>query len=380
MAEARGGSPPARGVYRGPKTLSIMPTYTCTAECADCGTVSSPRDRTNLPLETLLAAIDQAREQGFYNVVFTGGEPTLRWRDLLAAIAHAKARGFPTRIVTNAYWATSLERAFEFIDALLEAGLDEINYSTGDEHTRFVPLERVVLATVAAARRRLRCHVMIELRAESRVVREDLLEHPDILALRPEERQLVSADESPWMPLDPMAVERYPEGAVVNGGNVGLRAGCDSVLQTYVLEADGRIGACCGLGMRIIPELNVARSEGEDFLGRAVEEAENDFLKLWLRYKGPEKILAWAAEKDPSIDWENRYAHRCQACLRLYKDPRVGRVLREHYTEMVSDVLQCAWLDEDYIPERLGDVVKPHRRYSEAARGGEKAAEGAPGA
>jgi organic radical activating enzyme len=352
----------SQGVHNGPKTLSVMPTFTCPAECADCGTVSSPRDRTNLPLDTILAGITQATRAGFANVVFTGGEPTLRWKDLLAAIAHARGLGFPTRLVTNAHWAVSLERAGERLDELLAAGLDEINYSTGDEHARFVPMERVVHATIAALERGLRPHVMVELREQRRVSKQDVLEHPLIAALPAEERDRIHINESPWMPLDPSRVERYPDGLVTNRANVGVRTGCDSILQTYVLQADGRIGSCCGLGMRIIPELNVALAQGEDFLLRAIEEAENDFLKVWIHYKGPEKILAWAAEKDPSIDWEDRYAHRCQACLRLYQDPVIARVVREHYMEMVGEVLQCAWLDDVHIPEQLGETVKVNPR------------------
>ncbi len=356
------------GIYRGPKTLSVMPTYTCPAECRDCGTVSSPRDRTNLPLKTILSAIDQARELGFFNVVFTGGEPTLRWKDLLTAIAHAKSLDLPTRIVTNAHWATSLVNAYKRIDALMDAGISEINYSTGDEHARFIPVERVVTAAVAAAKRGLVCYIMVELRAERGLIDETILEHPMITALPPAERRLITTAESPWMPLDPQEVGEYPEGITANRDNISMCRGCDSVLQTYVMEADGRIGACCGLGMRIVPELNVARAQGEGFLGHAVEEAENDFLKVWIRYKGPEKILAWAAEKDPEIEWEDIYAHRCQACLRLYKDPRVGKVIREHYTEVVADVLQCAWLDEEYIPDRLGGTIKTYRRYDKAGK------------
>lgn len=358
----------APGIYQGPKTLSVMPTYTCPAECKDCGTLSSPRDRTNLSLEAILSAIDQAEDAGFANVVFTGGEATLRWKDLLVSITHAHELGLPTRIVTNAYWATTPERAAEHLDELLEAGLDEINYSTGDEHVRFIPLDRVVNAVIAALERGLKAHVMIELREHRTVTEKSLLEHPRILALDEEMRRPLHVSESPWMPLDPGNVETYPEGTATNAENIGMRTGCDSILQTYVMQADGKIGSCCGLGMRIIPELHVGETRGEDFLNRAIEEAENDFLKVWMRYKGPEKILAWAAEKDPEIEWENMYAHRCQTCLRIYKDPRVVAVVREHYTEMYAEVLQCAYLEDEFIPAKLGGSVKSRTEILAGAR------------
>lgn len=354
-----------KGLFKGPKTLSIIPTYTCTAECRDCGTFSSPRDHTCLGLETILAAIDQAKELGFYNIVFTGGESTLRWKDLLTSIEYAHSIGFPTRIVTNAHWATSMKRANEYIDELIKVGLSEINYSTGDEHTRFVPIEHIINATVAALERNLRVCIMIELKAERKITMADILEHPMITSLKTKQRKLLQVSEGPWMRVNPFSVEQYPEDIVINKNNVAMCTGCDSVLQTYVSEANGRIGACCGLGMRIIPELNIGVSQGKNFLKKAIEDSENDFLKVWLYCKGPEKILAWAAEKNPEIKWENMYAHRCQACLRLYKDPKVAEVIREYYTEMISDVLQSLWLETELIPEKLSDSVKLYRRYDE---------------
>jgi hypothetical protein len=92
------------------------------------------------------------------------------------------------------------------------------------------------------------------------------------------------------------------------------------------------------VALRLVEELNVGDVNGEGALGRAVERAEADVLKRWIHRKGPEKILAWAAEKDPSISWENAYAHHCQACQRIHSDPRVIAVIRRHYDEVVNEV------------------------------------------
>ncbi|WP_433171733.1 radical SAM protein [Actinoallomurus sp. CA-150999] len=336
----------------GRKTLSIMPTFTCTAACTDCGTLSSPKARGRLPIEVITSAIAQAHRLGFANVVFTGGEATLRWRDLLAGLSYARELGLPTRLVTNAHWAATPERARDRLRQLIDAGLDEINYSTGDEHIRFVPVERVVHASVAAVHAGLPVVVMIELRRRRAVTADTIRTHPLVRALG-EDAALVRTNESAWMPLDPERTGDYADGSTVDAATLHSRRGCDHVLQTYTIQADGRVGACCGLGLRTVAELNPVVAEGDDFLERAIAESEEDFLKLWLHYFGPERILAWAAEKDPEIDWEGRYAHPCQACGRLYKDDRVRAVIREHYPEMVSIVLQSAWLDDHYTPREL---------------------------
>jgi MoaA/NifB/PqqE/SkfB family radical SAM enzyme len=340
------------GVVGGPKTLSIMPTYTCTAACSDCGTLSSPRERSRLPLSVIKSAIRQAKQLGFANVVFTGGEATLRWRDLLEGLSFARELRLPTRLVTNAHWAATPGRAQERLQILIDAGLDEINYSTGDEHIRFVPLERVVHASVAAVRADIPVIVMVELRRQRAVTAETIRSHP-LIQMLGEDINRLKIHESAWMPLDPAVSADYASQDVVSAANLHTRRGCDHVLRTYTIQADGNVGACCGLGLRTIPELNPVYASGEDFLERAVAESEEDFLKLWIHYFGPERILAWAAEKDPTISWEGRYAHPCQACGRLYKDQRVRSVIREHYAEMVSIVLQSAWLDDRYTQQAL---------------------------
>jgi MoaA/NifB/PqqE/SkfB family radical SAM enzyme len=339
-------------VVGGPKTLSIMPTYTCTAACSDCGTLSSPRERSRLPLSIIKSAIQQAKQLGFANVVFTGGEATLRWQDLLEGLSFARELGLPTRLVTNAHWAATPERAQERLQALIDAGLDEVNYSTGDEHVRFVPLERVVHASIAAIRAAIPVVVMVELRRQRLVTAETIRCHP-LIRMLGEDAARLEINESAWMPLDPSVSADYADGDVAVASNLDTRPGCEHVLRTYTVQADGNVGACCGLGLRTIPELNPVVASGEDFLERAVAESEEDFLKLWIHYLGPERILAWAAEKDPSIHWEGLYAHPCQACGRLYKDQRVRSVIREHYVEMVSIVLQSAWLDDHYTLQAL---------------------------
>jgi hypothetical protein len=342
--------PLSSDLYKGGRTLSLMPTYACTAQCKDCGTVSSPRDRNNIALETMLSAIDQAKELGFMNVVFTGGEATLRWDDLVEAVRYASGIQIPTRLVSNAYWAVNEAESTRRVRELADAGLLEINFSTGDEHARFIPLDYVVNAIVSALRHSLALAVMIELRATRNLTKESLLAHPKIMLLGERDREKIRVIESPWMPLKPLSSEQYPEGIAINRKNLAATGGCESVLQTYVIQADGRVGACCGLGMRITPELNVGISRGEHFLQDAIREAESDLLKIMLHYKGPEKLLAWAATKNPEIAWENLYAHKCQACLRIYKDPKVGSVVRQHHTELLAEMLQAAWLEEEFYP------------------------------
>jgi Radical SAM superfamily len=321
-----------------------MPTYQCTAACKHCGTLSSPKDETWLPIDDMLRAIDQAADAGYGLVVFTGGEPTLAGEHLLLGIRRAASKGMAVRMVSNACWAGSEDEALAAVGEWVDAGLLELNVSTGDQHSRFVPVESVIRAISAGVEHDLPVAVMIEVVNGRAITSEGVQSHPMYRAMYerfPGAR--VSFHESPWMPLSPNRTYSYPDGQATDRANLSTRSGCDSILTTTTVQADGRIGACCGLGMRRIAELQLGTVDSTT-IQQADERAGDDFLKRWIKVEGPEKILAWAAEIDPEIEWEGMYAHRCQACVRLYKDPKVRKVIAERHLEKAADVLFGEWL------------------------------------
>jgi MoaA/NifB/PqqE/SkfB family radical SAM enzyme len=326
------------------KVLSIMLTFQCTAECKNCGTLSSPREKTFLPWETAKKSIRQASKLGYKVVVFTGGETTLLKKDLLRGIRESKRLGLRTRIVTNGYWANNEKVTEDFINELRSSGLDEINFSTGDEHTRFVSIDNVIRGIVTSVKSGLVTAVMIELTRDRRITRKDIENNTEITKLLneyPDTPFLIK--ESPWMPLNPYEIEKYPDEIRTNKDNISLRTGCDDIFRTTTIEADGSIFCCCGIGARLIPELQVGNTT-KDSLKIAEERAKADFLKHWISIEGPERIIEWASNFDPKIKWENMYSHRCQACMRLYSDERIRKVISEHYKEKITDVLFNEWL------------------------------------
>jgi len=353
------------------KTLSVMPTYQCTAACTHCGTYSNPKQTTWLDADKMLAAIEQALDSDYKVVVFTGGEPTLAGEDLLRGIRLVDSRGVCSRVVTNAWWATDEAAADSKLAELVSAGLKEINFSTGDQHARFVPVDNIMRGARAAAKIPLKTIViMMETVEERTITKETILQHPEYKRIQQEfPRAKVRIVESPWMPLSPRMVTKYPPGMAVSKTNLPIHTGCSSCLGTTTVQADGRIAACCGLGMRSIPELQLGHVR-DTTIREADERGENDFLKRWIRVEGPEKILAWASRHDPEIVWEDMYAHRCQSCMRLYKDPKVRSVIREHHQEKIPDVIFSEWLLYHY--EQAGpaaDESVSGEGYSDAAAG-----------
>ena len=338
---------PDPSVIIGPKVLSVMLTFTCPAACESCGTFSSPKSRERIPAQVAARCMSEASDLGFKLVVFTGGEATLRWKDLLRCIAYSKEIGLQNRLVTNGHWALNETVAAAKIDALVRAGLDEINFSTGDEHVRFVPLERVALGTKSAVERGLHTCVMVELKQPSRIDRSSILAHPHISGLQPALREKIAINESPWMPMDSDHQYQYPADSILNKTTMLRQKGCESVLSTYTIQGDGRIGACCGLGLRTINELNVGTAE--DSLAEILSAAEHDWVKLGVRHLGAARMLEFAAKMDKTIEWENLYAHHCHACARIYNDTRVQQAIRDNFAELIPKIKEAIVIDNGLL-------------------------------
>jgi organic radical activating enzyme len=325
--------------YPKPSVITILGTYRCTAECEHCCMDSSPRVRGQLSLTEIRSFIQEARDHTEATlVVFSGGECFLLGDDLARAVEFATNAGLDTRCVTNGYWAKSERTGRRILGRIKDAGLKQLNISTGDYHQRFVPEDTVVNAASLGVELGIeQTLVVVELKKERAATRDRLLQHPRMSRLigLPEARFKVI--ESPWMPMSLDSTVDQTEELLLNRNNVHLRGGCSSLFSTLVLTPHRKFGVCCGLTRERIPELNEPWSEGQ--LVDLLTDAGKDFMKVWILVDGPEKILAWAASKNPKIDWENKYAHHCHACLTLFRDLEVRETIRTYYTERIPDVL-----------------------------------------
>jgi hypothetical protein len=326
---------------RYPDTVTLIPTYNCTAACEHCCFGSHPGITTRLSLDRIVHHIDQAAALGSVRlIVFTGGECFLLGNDLTHAVARCTHHGLSSRCVSNAYWATTEHAAIERLRPLADAGLGDLNVSTGDAHQAFVPVARIINAMRAASALNMRALVVVESRRHRSF---------SSAALRADPRwsELVSGSntkcnpvvfESPWMSMDPSAPVDQPERKLASLNTLPRRSGCDSVLRTIVVTPDERLGACCGLTREQIPELSLGSLRSAS-MHSLVDGMFDDFLKIWVALDGPDHILAWAADRDPEIRWQGRFAHHCDSCRFMYSDRRVRTVISEHWEEVADDVL-----------------------------------------
>jgi MoaA/NifB/PqqE/SkfB family radical SAM enzyme len=97
-------------------SLHILLTYQCNFECDHCFVWGSPWQSGTFTLNQLEDVLRQAKEVSTVNsIYFEGGEPFLYYPILLNAVQSAKSQGFEVGIVSNAYWATTVEDALEWL-------------------------------------------------------------------------------------------------------------------------------------------------------------------------------------------------------------------------------------------------------------------------
>jgi len=99
--------------------LHLLLTYQCNYECEHCFVWGSPAHSGAMTLAQIRDVIRQAQELGTVTSIYLeGGEPFLYYPIMVQAAQEAAALGFQVGVVTNDYWATTVEDAAEWLRPL----------------------------------------------------------------------------------------------------------------------------------------------------------------------------------------------------------------------------------------------------------------------
>ena len=117
-----------------PRKITVAVTSYCNLRCVGCRYGRDFMPNSELPLAVVDDLLDDAKQVGFDEVRFYGGEPLLH-RDLPRMVEHAVERGLHPYVTTN---GILLE---EKIDDLYDAGLRRLTigfYGTGSDYDSYV--------------------------------------------------------------------------------------------------------------------------------------------------------------------------------------------------------------------------------------------------
>ena len=115
--------------------VHLLLTYRCTRACDHCFVHASPSARGTFTRARLAEVIEQTADLGTVEwVYFEGGEPFLHYPLLLEGLALARASGFLTGVVTNAYWASGRDDALLWLRPLRDLGVADFSVSSDALH------------------------------------------------------------------------------------------------------------------------------------------------------------------------------------------------------------------------------------------------------
>lgn len=317
-----------------PQTFTLITTHRCTASCDHCCFSCTPKVPDAIPFERMETLIDEAAElPSMKVVVFSGGECFLLGEKLDRLIRRVRGHGLLTRAVTNGYWAINRDVAERRVARLVEAGLNEINFSTGSMHARDVPIQRIVHGARATTLAGITTIVNAEIFEGNDFPIDEILHHPDLEPLIVEGRLVVNRNV--WIPADGQATLTHkPEFSRFNG----RQAGCTTALGVLAVTPRQSLVACCGLHLERIPDLHLG-SVADRTVSQILNQTPDDFLKIWIHVEGPERVLEFVKEKLPTYELPTQAVHPCTTCLHLYRDETAKAVLREHYREKVDAIM-----------------------------------------
>jgi len=117
------------------KGLHFLLTYMCNSECDHCFVYSGPKSKGTFTLSQIKQLLDEAtRIKTVEWIYFEGGEPFLFYPVMLEGIRIARSMGFNVGVVTNAYFATSVDDAELWLRPLLELGISDLSISDDSFH------------------------------------------------------------------------------------------------------------------------------------------------------------------------------------------------------------------------------------------------------
>jgi pyruvate-formate lyase-activating enzyme len=295
-----------------PQSLSFLVTYKCNFQCDHCSVSAGPEHQQVIAAEHMRRVIEEAYAlPSIRVVVFTGGEPTL-YPDLLqAGINLAHEKGFVTRLVTNAWWAKTPEKAYHFLQNLRAAGLDELNVSFDDFHLPYLEAfggeQNVVNAVRAATALGMTVLVGAVLHPGARIRTSYLRQIFQSAGIQQEVKFL----EDFVFPLG-RARQKLPAHFYISDPEKREQGACREAGQTLAVLPDGKVLFCCGhiVNSRAQAILTIDSLASGAPLPEIVARMQRNVLYWWLHLEGPEAVY-------DELGVEKRFQRKCEACFYL---------------------------------------------------------------
>lgn len=313
------------------QVIGVMYTRTCPMACGHCITESSPRAKGYMRPEQVLRYLPAIR-RFTRHLSFTGGEPLLFHRDIVALTPAAREIGLEVSVVTAGGWVKNAAMARERVRELAAAGITQMAISWDPYHEVFAPRETALMLAEAACDAGIAVDVRAALPAD-----------------RPAEdyqapfRHLPVRLDFSWLAKLGRA-QSLPDGHF-HWSDTPPKGVCTTVLRP-VIEPDGMVYACCGPG-------HFARRPSPLVLGNAEEEPLEEILARGaadpileaISLIGPHglyRLLQTHRDGSSNVAARRRYTGVCELCLDINGSPDAVAALRERLDDQDAQILLAA--------------------------------------
>lgn len=201
----------------------------CTAACEDCCFECTPHlESEMLTFDFMSRVIDSAIDSlpSLRLVVFSGGECYMLNDELYRTIAYATSKGLATRTVSNGYWGKSLDKARRIARQVHDAGITEVNFSTGLDHQQWVPLASIANCVTALTDLGVTTLVTIEKDTPESNCWNLAHAHPQIRAALAAQPSRLTVICSAWMPFKQDSKPRSEDA-----NSTGAGEGCKQIFS-----------------------------------------------------------------------------------------------------------------------------------------------------
>lgn len=314
-----------------PHTIALITTDKCTASCKDCCFECSPEKNSYIPYSKMKEIIhDAAKINSVKNIVFTGGECFTLGGKLIKLINEANENNFNTRVITNGYWAKSESHVTKKCSELVDAGLREINFSTGRSHAEFVPVENIIRGAKVSASSGLSTVINIENHVgycDTEII-NSIKKDEEVLKLEREGK--IKIIHSHW-------VAKENEKHKSNNQNQ-QKKGCKTIMNVLAVTPSLSLVPCCGLKLEAIPDIHIGNLTKKSMM-ELISSKEDDLMKIMLNIYGPEELISKAKDLDHSIQTPNHFVHPCEYCQYIYKDNKIKAALLKLSKSKEAEIL-----------------------------------------
>ena len=277
--------------------LGLILTYRCNAECRHCFFEAGPRREETISHELGIKAINETAKLGAEWVSLTGGESMLEPELVSYFIKHASELGLKTEIVSNGYWATSIQEANRLLKPLKDLGLDALNLSIDDFHQEYIPLTSVKNAYWAAQGLGIKIILMVTTTKNNKITANTI---PELL--EDDKIQIMGSQRirDPHALLIETPVTPAGRGKDITDHDYTLisEVKCSEILRDIGIGPDGSVYPCCGPLATKITLGNI----NEKSLKKILEEAEQNQFCASIR---------------EGVPVSGAFTSKCHVCLSL---------------------------------------------------------------